>query len=1036
MGDSILPTFVGWRLMAVIAKPPEAIGKDAAILPTLTHKLVKTRGRIIEDCMPVNFLSEVERSRLTQFPSTIPDSDLMAYFKLSADDQVQINRQRQTHNRLGFALQLSTLRYLGFCPDDLQHPPPEAIEYLARQLSIPVADLAAYGKRAQTRTDHLQQIQSYLGFRAATAVDLEHVATWLVQRALEHDKPSLLLQLVAEKLYHDKIVRPGVTILERMVSTARHQAMVETFERIKPLLDSACQSFLDKLLEYDPTLCNTRLSWLRRPATTNSPAMLLKAIAKLRFLRQHHVHEWDVSSLNPNRLKFLARLAKKSSNQGLQRAPAERRYPILIAFLQQMVVEVTDEAIDLFIRCLADTHARARRDLQEFRQQEAVAINQKVILLRELGSVVLDSEIPDPAVRPGIFERISSAELAAAIADCERLERPAQDESYDFFAQRYSYLRQFAPAFLETFTFCSNHESDPLLKAVDILRQLNLEGKRTLPKSVPLDFVSPNWKPYVLNANGLQRRYYELCVLWELRTALRSGDIWLRGSRRYANPESYLIPKAQWTQLRTEVCQMLGVPEVGIQRLKHLAVQLDEQITQFSQTLQTNPHIRIEDKRLVISPLEAETQPQSVKALQALVSKCLPLVDLTDLIIEVDQVVRFSDALQHSGGNRSRSDNPQVYLYAAILSQACNLGPAAMAQVTNLSYDELLWYTNWYLDDNTLPTATNILVNYHHTLPLAQMWGGGTLSSSDGQRFPVAVKNTQAVALPRYFGYGKGVTFYTWMSDQFSQYGNKVIPSTTRDATYLLDGILDNETDLDILEHTADTAGYTEVVFALFDLLGLSFSPRIRDLADQQLYRLKRQLPDADLKPLFKGRVNRQLILTCWDEMLRVVGSLKQGWVTASLFISKLRSFPEPNRLLQAFQEYGRLVKTIFILRYLNSEDYRRRINRQLNKGESIHSLRRFLMFARQGELRQRKQEDLANQSSCLTLVTNAVVVWNSIYIAAILEYLKREGYPISQEDIAHLSPARYEHINPYGKYRFDIAQNQSRQGLRPLRQL
>ncbi|MGH2412465.1 MAG: Tn3 family transposase, partial [Microcystaceae cyanobacterium] len=232
-----------------------------------------------------------------------------------------------------------------------------------------------------------------------------------------------------------------------------------------------------------------------------------------------------------------------------------------------------------------------------------------------------------------------------------------------------------------------------------------------------------------------------------------------------------------------------------------------------------------------------------------------------------------------------------------------------------------------------------------------------------------------------------------------------MIPSTTRDATYLLDGILDNETDLTILEHTTDTAGYTEVIFALFELLGLSFAPRIRDVGSQQLYRVKRRIADATLKPLFKGRINCQLILDCWDEMLRVAGSLKRGWVTASLLIAKLRSFPEPNRLLQALQEYGRLAKTIFILRYLNSEDYRRRINRQLNRGESMHSLRRFLLFARQGELRRRKQEELANQSHCLTLVTNAVVVWNTIYMAEVLDYLKQEGYPMSEEDIAHLSP-------------------------------
>lgn len=118
------------------------------------------------------------------------------------------------------------------------------------------------------------------------------------------------------------------------------------------------------------------------------------------------------------------------------------------------------------------------------------------------------------------------------------------------------------------------------------------------------------------------------------------------------------------------------------------------------------------------------------------------------------------------------------------------------------------------------------------------------------------------------------------------------------------------------------------------------------------------------------------------------------------------------------------MIKTIFILRYLNRSDYRRRIHTQLNKGEALHALRRFLFFARQGQIRKRHQEDLASQSSCLTLVRNAVVAWNTIYMQAAIQQLKQEGHPIEDEDVAHLSPARFEHVNPYGKYYFDIAKN------------
>jgi len=269
--------------------------------------------------MPVNFLSETERIHLSQFPSTISESDLIQYFTLTIEDKKQLKQLRQKHNQLGFALQLSSLRYLGFCPDDLALTPSEIVEYLARQLQIQPNELNRYARRAQTRTEHLQKIQSYLNFRTPNSQDFKQLSTWLLERAMEHDKPSLLFQLAAEKLYHDKIVRPGVTTLERMVSSARHQATLKTYHLLKPLLTPPYQIFLDKLLELDTDLKMTRLGWLRRPAFANSPTAILTAIEKINYLRQQQIHQWNLSCLNPNRLKFLAQVGKKSTNQALQR---------------------------------------------------------------------------------------------------------------------------------------------------------------------------------------------------------------------------------------------------------------------------------------------------------------------------------------------------------------------------------------------------------------------------------------------------------------------------------------------------------------------------------------------------------------------------------------------------------------------------------------------------------------------------------------------------------------------------------------------
>jgi hypothetical protein len=169
------------------------------------------------------------------------------------------------------------------------------------------------------------------------------------------------------------------------------------------------------------------------------------------------------------------------------------------------------------------------------------------------------------------------------------------------------------------------------------------------------------------------------------------------------------------------------------------------------------------------------------------------------------------------------------------------------------------------------------------------------------------------------------------------------------------------------------------------------------------------------------------------DDLLRVAGSLERGWVTASLLIGKLQPYPRTNRLTQALQGYGRLVKTVFISRYLEIEQLRLRINTQLNKGEAVHGLRAFLLFAKKGVLRTNREEELRNQASCLSLVTNAVVTWNTVYMAAVIDQLRAKGRMVKEEEIARLSPARYEHTNPYGKYRFEVEEGLYCFRLRPL---
>lgn len=985
--------------------------------------------------MPSGFLTNAEKERLESFPAEINEVDKTAFFTLTDNDLALVNRRTGAQNRLGLAILLCSLRFLGFIPGNLKDFLEELLQYLAEQLQIDQAIIPTY-QRIRTKQTQINEIFAYTGFRRIDKTDLEVLEKWLIKRALEHDQPSFLLSLVIEKLLVEKILRPGLSVLERLVLKAREEAVNETYRLLVPILDDETKAELDKLVEIEEGKKRSNLLWLRQPAVSFAADAILQNIKKIEFLREMKVEGWNLSEISPNRLKFLSGIARKSRIHALSELAEKKRYPILLAFAKQSLIDIIDETIELFDRCLMHSYSKAGQELEELRQKNARSTNEKIHLFYEIGSLILNDEIADNQLREKIFEQVLPENLSEAVAECPQIMRPMDDNYFDLWAERYSYFRRFVPHFLKALEFVTDRHHEALLQAIEILKKMNVAGKRKLPPDAPISFISKKWKPYIKDKSGkLNLRFFELCVLWELRGALRGGHLWVNGSYRFANPETYLIPKERWQTSKQELVELVRISTNGKEVLQNSQTELENLLEIADHSFAQKDYLRFEGAQLVVSRLKAIVQDDGISELEKMLMERLPRIELPDLLIEVDGWTRFSEELVHASGGEKRPPETSANLYALLVSQACNLGIVRMSEISTRSLNKMLWTHTWYFREETLKKAASRLVNYQYLQPLARIWGGGTLSSSDGQRFPVSVKSVTATALPKYFGYGRGITFYTWTSDQHSQYGTKVIPSTIRDARYVLDEILNNETALDIQEHTTDTAGYTEIVFGLFDLLGLKFSPRLRDIADQTLYRFDKIYKYKHLEPLVTGKIKKDLIIKYWDDLLRLTASLKTGWSTASLLIGKLQSFPRKNDLARALQEYGKIKKTEFILRYLMDNDFRRRINRQLNKGESLHSLRRFLFFANEGNIRQRFPEEQQTQANSLNLMTNAIVLWNTVYLQAAVEQLKIEGIEIKDEDLNFISPARFAHINPYGRYYFNIEENLNRKGLRPLRE-
>lgn len=553
-----------------------------------------------------------------------------------------------------------------------------------------------------------------------------------------------------------------------------------------------------------------------------------------------------------------------------------------------------------------------------------------------------------------------------------------------------------------------------------------------MPDNSPVDFISKRWKKHLYEDDGttINRHYYEMAVLTELREHVRAGDVSIVGSRQYRDFEEYLFSEDTWNQTKenTRLSVSLSFEDYMTERTSSLNKRL--------KWLATNSNkldgVSLEKGKLSIERLEKDV-PEEAKKFSASLYQMLPRIKLTDLLMDIAYITGFHEQFIHASNNRKPDKEETIIIMAALLGMGTNIGLSKMAEATpGLTYKQLANVSQWRMYEDAMNKAQAVLVNFHHKLQLSSYWGDGTTSSSDGMRMQIGVSSLHADANPHY-GTGKGATIYRFTSDQFSSYYTKIIHTNSRDAIHVLDGLLHHETDLNIVEHYTDTAGYTDQIFGLTHLLGFKFAPRIRDLSDSKLFTIDKASEYPKLEVILRGQINTKVIKENYEDVLRLAHSIREGTVSASLIMGKLGSYSRQNSLATALREMGRIEKTIFILNYISDESLRRKIQKGLNKGEAMNGLARAIFFGKQGELRERTIQHQLQRASALNIIINAISIWNTLHLTKAVEYQKRSG-SFNEELLHHMSPLGWEHINLLGEYHFNSEKMFSLDSLRPLK--
>ncbi len=994
--------------------------------------------------MPVEFLTSEQQKNYGIYGGEPTTAQLERYFYLDDRERQLVNRRRGNHNRLGFALQLCTVRFLGTFLTDPTNVPSSVVAYLAQQLSLANTDcLSRYLERATTAREHAVEIQKLYGYQNF-GVPPHHwqLLRWLYERAwLSAERPSVLFDLTTARLVERKILLPGVTTLTRLIAQVRDRANIRLWEKLSGLLDEPTADRLEKLLVVEEKTRQTAFDRLRRAPFRLSAPSLVKALQRLLEIRALGVGQINLSHIPKVHRQLLARNASTARAQALSRMARSRRRATLLAWANAWEAEATDDVIDMLLALIRDLLSSSEREGKKERLRTLKDLDKAALKVSQACQFLFDPKIEDSLVRAKVFEKFNPEELSASMSVVFDLARPDEkDNSYELVLKRWRQIRQFLPLLMETIEWKGTAASQPILEALTFLKSLEGQKKPDLSKA-PLAVVnSKSWQRLIVKETGdIDRRAYTFCVLEQLRTALRRRDVFVTPSQRWRDPRLQLLQGQEWKSSKPQVCRLLGRSVNPVEELAILARQLDQAYRQTAANFADNGWVRLENlagkETLVLTGLEKLDDPTSLITLRTMVEKLLPRAELPEVLLEIQARTGFASEFTHISDSKARVKDLEISICAVLLAEACNIGlePLICPDVPALSKDRLSWIKHNYIRSETIVKANARLVDTQANLELARLWGGGEVASADGLRFQVPVRTIHAGPNPKYFGNGRGITYYNFTSDQFTGFHNIVITGTLRDSLYLLEGLLEQETSLRPTEIMTDTHGYSDVVFGLFWLLGYQFSPRLADLGEMRLWRIDALSDYGVLNGLAKNQISSPLITHNWDDFLRVAGSLKLGTVSGSEIMQTLQSGANPSTLSKAIGELGRIAKTLYILAYIDDEAYRRRILTQLNRGESRHSLARAVFHGQKGELRQRYRDGQEEQLGALGLVVTVIVLWNTLYMGEVLDYLRLNDVGVDQGDVARLSPLKHKHINMLGRYQFALPESVRQGKLRPL---
>ena len=795
-----------------------------------------------------------------------------------------------------------------------------------------------------------------------------------------------------------------------------------------------------------------RLTLLKKLSQSTKPTKIKEAVADYETLTALHGELYDTLAaldLGIAGIRFYAGSVLRSEIFQIQRRATGDRYIHAAAFVAHQFYRTQDNLVDIWLSVMGSFQTNVKRkhneQLLENRKEQQDQIKAVVNdldasvfgLLREIRSVTEADEMSDSQKVKAIRFLLDQKRSDAFERLKEDLTATGQDQSwFDMLEAQSLRLQSRLSPILRVISFDRNDRVAGLLAAIDHFKR----SDGAIGPGAPTDFLDADERAALIRADrSFRTSLYKVLLFQHVAAAIKSGDLNLSQSYKYRPMDDYLIAPERWRKEKQQLLERAGLTEFADPEpvLAKLRDALRQQYKVTNANAPANPHLKMRaDGTFHIATPAAgpdDTSPTSDLFPQR------HDVPLAQVLETINNHCGMLNAFEHWQQTHIRQAVSRPTLLAGIMGLGCGIGVRKMARISScVTEGELEHAVNWRFSLDNIRAANDAVVKAMDELELPNIYrrDAGTLhTASDGQKFEVRGESLLASRSFKYFGQNQGVSAYTFADERNLLWYSLMISAADRESAYVIDGLMHNDVVKSDI-HSTDSHGYNEAIFGMTHLLGFSFAPRIKGIGKQTLYIFKSDRPgnqDWTISP--DKTINEALIRENWDALLRLVATIKLKENTASDIFRRLNSYSRQHALYQTLKAFGQIIKSLFILRYVDDLDLRQAIESQLNKVELANRFTRAVAVGNPREFTQVEKEELEIAEACNRLIKNSIICWNYIYLARQLEKAPDdETRENLRRAIAAHAPVAWAHINMLGEYDFSDEKLRDVIGILPLK--